>query len=223
MQAGLIKQEARLLGADACGVASVDRFGNAPEGFRPQDIFEPAKSVIVFLRTIPSEILDCRNPVPYTGAAFLLYQEIDRLGLSLVRYLNASRIRAVPIPCDTPYLHWEPDRMRGQGILSMRHAAHLAGLGYIARSTLLINRSFGTMVYIGAVLTDQEFESAPIVTDSCPGSCRICLDVCPVQALDGRTVDQQRCRPRSFSTNPRGFTLYDCCLCRRSCPRKNGY
>ncbi|HOY67795.1 MAG TPA: hypothetical protein PLP29_12985 [Candidatus Ozemobacteraceae bacterium] len=67
MTSGIIKREALSLGADACGIAGVDRFEAAPGGFKPQDIFTPAQSVIVFLRVIPSEILDCANPVPYTS------------------------------------------------------------------------------------------------------------------------------------------------------------
>lgn len=219
----IIKAKAISLGADACGIASVDRFDHAPKGFNPTDIFEATKSVIVFLKSIPSEILDCTNPVPYTGTAFLLYQEIDRLGLSLVRFLHSIHAKAVPIPCDTPYLHWEPERKHGQGILSMRHAAFLAGLGYIGKSTLLINKNLGNMVYIGAVLADQDLDSDPILNDSCPEACRICLESCPAKALDGEKVIQYLCRPRSFYTNERGFTLYDCCDCRKKCPRKNGY
>lgn len=219
----LIREKAISLGADVCGFAAVERFESAPAGFKPGDIYEAAKSVIVFLKVIPSEILDCLNPVPYTGAAFLLYQEIDRLGLSLVRFLNTCKIKAVPIPCDTPYIHWEPEKKRGMGILSMRHAAYMAGLGYLGKNTLLINPKFGNMVYIGAVLTDQPFASDPTLNDSCPQNCRVCLDACPAGALNGETVNQQLCRPKSFYTNARGFTLYDCCNCRKKCPRKNGY
>jgi len=219
----LIREKAISLGADACGFAAVESFANAPEGFKPGDIYEATRSVIVFLKVIPSEILDCLNPVPYTGTAFLLYQEIDRLGLCLARFLNTCNIKAVPIPCDTPYVHWEPEKKRGMGIMSMRHAAYMAGLGYLGKSTLLINPKFGNMVYIGAVLTCQAFDSDPMLNDSCPQNCRICLDACPAGALNGETVNQQLCRPKSFYTNERGFTLYDCCNCRKKCPRKNGY
>ncbi len=32
------------LGADLCGVASIDRFANAPEGYHPLDILPTCKS-----------------------------------------------------------------------------------------------------------------------------------------------------------------------------------
>jgi hypothetical protein len=34
------------LGADLCGIAPVERFDDAPPGFRPRDIFPQAKSVV---------------------------------------------------------------------------------------------------------------------------------------------------------------------------------
>ncbi len=50
-----IKQKTYELGADLCGVASVDRFKEAPEGFHPQDVLPSCQSVIIlasrFLKT----------------------------------------------------------------------------------------------------------------------------------------------------------------------------
>jgi hypothetical protein len=43
-----------------------------------------------------------------------------------------------------------------------------------------------------------------------------------VGALDGETVDQELCRPRSIQVNERGFTLYACNLCRANCPNALG-
>ncbi len=34
------------LGADLCGIASIDRFANAPKGYHPLDVFTACKSVI---------------------------------------------------------------------------------------------------------------------------------------------------------------------------------
>ncbi|MEN2776817.1 hypothetical protein ABCY62_17510 [Acetivibrio clariflavus] len=41
-----IKELAYQLGADVCGVGSIDRFENAPTGFSPLDLFDKCKSVI---------------------------------------------------------------------------------------------------------------------------------------------------------------------------------
>jgi epoxyqueuosine reductase len=52
-----IKELSILLGAAKCGIASVDRFEEAPEGFNPKDIYPGCKSVIVFIVQMPTEII----------------------------------------------------------------------------------------------------------------------------------------------------------------------
>jgi epoxyqueuosine reductase QueG len=223
MDGAEVKAMARRLGARACGIASPDRFADAPDGFRPEDIYRDCRSVIVFLKEMPGDIILQENPIPYTHAAYQIYAELDRLGMDLCRLLEAQGFGAVPIPTDTPYLHWEPERSHGMGILSLRHAAVRAGLGVLGRNTLLIHECFGNLVYIGAVLANAEFEADPVlVAKVCPEGCSVCLDACPVGALDGTTVDQARCRKQSFFKTPRGFDLYACNRCRRLCPLRLG-
>jgi NAD-dependent dihydropyrimidine dehydrogenase PreA subunit len=51
-------------GADICGIAPAARFLDAPEGFRPRDIFPGCKSVIVFAGKVPASSLDASSCVP---------------------------------------------------------------------------------------------------------------------------------------------------------------
>jgi epoxyqueuosine reductase len=223
LEASGIKVVAKRLGAKACGIASIDRFDGAPEGFHPTDIYSACRSVVVFLKEMPPDIILQENPIPYTHAAYQIYGELDRLGMDLCRILESEGMHAVPVPTDTPYLHWEPERSHGMGILSLRHAAVRAGLGVLGRNNLLINERFGNMVYIGAVLTNAWLQADPMIEkDVCPPKCRICLDRCPVGALDGTTVKQSLCRKQSFFKTERGFDLYACNLCRRLCPLRLG-
>ena len=223
LDAAEVKAFALGLGARACGIADPARFSGAPEGFRPTDIYPDCRAAIVFLKEMPGDIILQENPIPYTHAAYQLYAELDRLGMDLCRFLEAKGARAVPVPADTPYLHWEPERSRGMGILSLRHAAVCAGLGVLGRNTLLIHEHHGNMVYLGAVLTSAPLQADPIRDGTvCPEGCRVCLDACPAGALDGATVDQALCRRQSFYKTPRGFDLYACNLCRRLCPLRLG-
>ena len=43
-----IKEIMFALGADLCGIASIDRFDNAPKGYHPLDVLPTCKSVISF-------------------------------------------------------------------------------------------------------------------------------------------------------------------------------
>jgi len=200
------------LGADKCGIASTDRFSSAPTGFRPTDIYSKCKSVVVFLKKLPPEVIMVENPVPYTHTAHMLYASLDQIGLNLCYELEKLNIKSVPVPTDDPYLFWDADNKHGMAIISMRHAAFNAGLGVLGRNTLLINREYGNMVYIGALLIDTEVEPDPIVTDF----------ACPVNALDGVTVNQKLCRENSCYQHPRGWDIYTCNECRKVCPFRNG-
>jgi len=211
------------LGADKCGIAGTDRFSFAPTGFRPKDVWSKCKAVVVFLNRLPSEVIMAENPVPYSHTADLLYSALDQIGLSLCSELEKLNIHVVPVPTDVPYLHYDAGNKHGMGIISLRHAAFNAGLGILGRNTLLINREFGNLVYIGAILVDTGIEPDPIVNDfACPPNCRLCLDACPVKALDGVTVSQKLCRKFSFFQHARGWDIYTCNECRKVCPYRTG-
>lgn len=214
-----VKNLAHQLGADLCGIAPVGRFEDAPEGFHPADIYGKAKSVIVFAKRLPGEAVFASSCVPYTHVNAMVTLEVDMMGIEYCRQLEARGMKAVPIPSDDPYEHWEPSRSRGQAVLSMRHAGHLAGLGVLGRNTLLVNERFGNMIQIGAVLVDVQLDGDPVATyQVCPDGCTLCTDSCPVNALDGVTVDQHLCRPLACFKNERGFILKKCSICRSICP-----
>ncbi|MGD0153672.1 MAG: epoxyqueuosine reductase [Thermacetogeniaceae bacterium] len=223
LNARQVKEAAFSPGADLCGISSTERFAGAPEGFRPTDIFPKCRSVIVFARRIPAGIIFAASLVPYTQVKDLSVKELDGIGMRLSLFLEERGVLAVPVPSDDPYEYWEPDRLYGRGILSMRHAGYLAGLGILGKNTLLLNEDYGNMIHIGAVLASAELEQDPLSTlKNCPDKCTICIEACPQKALDGITVEQKLCRPTSFYTNKKGYGLFSCNLCRRSCPRALG-
>jgi epoxyqueuosine reductase len=218
-----IKELVLKSGADLCGIASVERFREAPAGFRPTDIYPDCKSVLVFAKRIPSSSLFLENCIPYTLISQLGMQEVDRMTFQISYALEAKGIANVVIPTDDPYEHWEADKLRGQAILSLRHAGFLAGLGVLGKNTLLINEHFGNMIQLGALLVAIALEPDPLATyEGCKPDCSLCLDSCPQNALDGITVDQQLCRPFSNFKNTKGYVVKKCNICRRICPQALG-
>jgi epoxyqueuosine reductase len=215
----MIKERIKDLGADICGFAPVDRFNDAPDGFHPLNIYKDCKTVIVFALKVPQSLLSATNIIPYSHFSTILINEVDALTIKIVKIFEELDIGCVPIPTDDPYEHWEPERSYGRAILSLRHAGYLAGLGILGKNTLLMNKEYGNMIQLGAVLVNVELDEDPLASyEGCLTDCQICLDSCPQGALDGITVNQKSCRQQSIYKTEKGYTLKRCNLCRKKCP-----
>jgi epoxyqueuosine reductase len=210
-------------GADLFGVASIDRFENAPKGFHPRDIYSKTKSVIVFAKRLPTENLYAESVVPFSHLNNVAAHIVDTISFYISNDIETIGIKNVIIPSDDPFEYWDEETKTGRAILSLRHAGYLAGLGIIGRNNLLVNDQLGNMIQIGALLSETELDPSRIADyKTCPDNCRICLDTCPVKALDGVTVNQKACRPLSTYKNVKGFLLKKCYYCRKNCPISKG-
>lgn len=218
-----IKEIVLTSGADICGIAGIERFKDAPPGFSPKDIFENAKSVIVFAKRLPDSVFNTKSTIPYSFVDDIAMKEIFRLTLSISVILEDHDISALPVPSE-PYDYWDEDSMTGKGLLSLKHAAHFAGLGSIGRNSLLCNPHYGNLLKLGALVTDCELESDPIVDyDFCSDNCNLCIENCPSGALGGETVIQKNCRPNSEGSTTKGAPITVCYNCRKICPNRAGW
>jgi epoxyqueuosine reductase len=106
--------------------------------------------------------------------------------------------------------------------------AEKAGLGWRGKHTLLLNRSVGSMFFLGEIYTSLALPVDAPQTEHC-GSCHKCIDICPTQAivapyqLDARrcisylTIEHHGSIPEEFRRLI-GNRVYGCDDCQLICP-----
>jgi epoxyqueuosine reductase len=112
-----------------------------------------------------------------------------------------------------------------------REAASRSGIGFYGKNTMLITRTHGSWVVLGALVTDVELEPTPPLDTDC-GACTLCIDACPTGALDEPgTLDATRClsywtqAPEPIPEAYRaalGAQVYGCDICQDVCPWNRG-
>jgi epoxyqueuosine reductase len=112
-----------------------------------------------------------------------------------------------------------------------REGAVRAGIGFYGKNTMLITRRHGSWVVLGTLVTDVEIEPSPPLELDC-GSCRLCIDACPTDALDEPgTLDATRCLsywtqssepiPEEYRAHLEAM-VYGCDICQDVCPWNRG-
>ena len=212
-----IKKLCRSFGADLVGVASVERFVNAPKGYHPTDVMPTAKSVISLGMVLPKDILE-QDIRTYTDIRNEAVKKMDQVAADVAAELKGLKHKAVSIVSLSGKFVDGHFRSR----VSLKHAAELAGLGVIARNYLLTNDKYGNLLWFTAVITSLELEPDPLATYQVCNNCNLCVDLCPSGALaDENNFSQKGCRKVCYIT-VKGVLELRCWQCRNVCPYKHG-
>lgn len=104
--------------------------------------------------------------------------------------------------------------------IAERYWAVEAGLGWIGRNGLLINRQKGSFLLLGELIINCKTDTydTPNPFNGC-GNCRRCIDNCPGKALDGQSpLDARRCTSYLTIEHKKTFTKTEQDILRRSRP-----
>ena len=103
-----------------------------------------------------------------------------------------------------------------------------SGLGWLGKHTNVINKEFGSWIFLSTIISNYEFDYPEEIPDFC-GSCTACIDACPTDAIvDQYIVDSAKCIsyltienkdsiPAEFKGKFENW-LFGCDICQDVCP-----
>ena len=188
----------------ACRPTNVGLLARRAEGFVP-------RSCLVFL--IPY----------YTGPADnLSLYAVSRDYHLYMRDLGERLTAALRSACP----HGEFLSFSDHSPIDERHAAVTAGLGVYGENGLLIHEKYGTLVFIGELLSSLPPPEGIVLhpTATCEG-CGACRRACPTGALTGEgeclsaiTQKKGELFEEAYGMMRRHRTVWGCDLCQTACP-----
>jgi len=193
------------------------------------DVISSYSRAISIGLVIPNAIVDLLPTANDAIRVIYRHQVYEVLGgrLSAMSSVMTSRLQrdgysTFPVPVAVLGI----DKERLTAIFSDKLAPHLAGLGWIGKSCMLITPKHGPRVVWGTILTNAPLFPTGTPMKSRCGSCHACVDICPACAYTGRTFDEAEPRESRFNPyacfkyiqenlSPKGQT---CGLCLYACP-----
>lgn len=109
-----------------------------------------------------------------------------------------------------------------------RLAAVVSGLGYYAINQLIINKDFGSYIFLGVVFIDMKIDETTFFEplDDC-GDCHRCIDACPTKAISEKGFDVEACMSHynqakivlNETQQMSNYSLFGCDICQMVCPK----
>ena len=112
--------------------------------------------------------------------------------------------------------------------------ARLAGIGWIGKSSLLINEKYGSAIRITSILTNIPLEVNLMTIDSKCKDCKICYNACPANAINGvdwsietdrdKLIDPRKCKSKVIERGKKfNIDVASCGICIAVCPYTKKY
>jgi epoxyqueuosine reductase len=148
---------------------------------------------------------------------------MDKAAEAVALVLRGRGYRALPVIST-----YSMDQKAIVGQISHKAVAHQAGLGWIGRNQLLVTPEFGPRIRLMTVITDAELDEGPGPLPNRCGTCRACIDGCPLRALHysefidhtedrAKVFDFMKCHRQEKAWLERPVPKF-CALCISNCP-----
>ncbi len=139
----------------------------------------------------------------------------------------------------TSWLHQQRDGIEARyyvdtGPIQDKFWAQTAGIGWIGKNGNVINRKYGSWIFLGEIVTNLQLISDAPHTQHC-GTCTQCISTCPTGAITQPfVVDANRCiayhtienraatLPPEIATNLQGWVA-GCDICQDVCPWNHSF
>ncbi len=241
-----IKAKARELGFDACGIASAESYpeleffaewltrgyaGSMAFLAKSADLRADARHAMPSTRTVIATATVYNTARPYSTASrdpdrahvarYAWGEDYHEVILARLDRLVAWMHEVHPEPFEAcPYVDTGP--------VQERVYAQRAGIGWIGKNSCVIHPRLGSWTFLSEILCSLPLETDAPALDQC-GSCTLCLEACPTQAIVGpAVVDARRCIsyltiehrgqiPEELS-RALGTQVYGCDICQEVCP-----
>jgi len=238
-----IKQAARQLGFDFCGIAKAKQLDDDARRLEkwlsqnmngsmqymanhfdlrvdPTKLVPGAKSVITLLKNYYPSQQQTEDAVKVSKYAFGKdYHEVIR-----------AQLKAL-----LSQIHSQIGEVNGRGFIDSapvleRSWALQSGLGWIGKNGNVINKQQGSFFFIATLIVDVELQYDDTYAKDFCGSCTRCIDACPTEAiLPNKVVDGSKCisyftielKDQLIPDNMKGKFddwLFGCDTCQDVCP-----
>lgn len=244
-QSALIKRLAREVGFDLAGIAPAV----TPTGYhsfldwlnqgyagemsyleRRKEAYEHPRYVMSSVRSVLMLTLNYQTEAPpeVTGTE----ARVSRYAWGTTDYHKVIRKKLKQL---SRLIHEQYPDCETRGVVDTaplleRDFAQLAGLGWIGKNTLLLNKREGSWFFLAGLLLSDELEyDEPQQTSHC-GTCTRCLEACPTDAfVEAGTLDARKCIsyltielrdqpiPAELRTGMQDW-MFGCDVCQEVCP-----
>ena len=185
----------------------------------PSLLLENSKSIISFIVSYNLESIENKEDNKLKFASYSLFNDYHKT-IKQALYLLIQCIqdiypnfKAIPFVDSAPILE--------------KVIAKEAGLGWIGKNSLLINKTFGSKILIGEIITNFSTDySNELEKDLCK-ECSTCISSCPNQSIQkNNTINSNLCNSYQTIENknniPENINLknyiFGCDICLNSCP-----